>query len=1165
MRKHLALLLLLIAAAAAAREAAGQTAPAHSAPRQTAELEVFKQLLNMPAPVPVAPSLRREVAATPVNQRASDFYDAARQPPDDAPLADLLDYWERYAHAPDRGGRKPSAAVQGRLLAAFEEEPERLPVYLKLLNDAPQVAERVKKLYDAAQGDERFEAAWRKGVREWLTYNSTYFLGDLLSAARRAVDKDGYVDREEAVSALARVDWESAEPLLRSLSGGGQPRTTALALALLHRHASESKDSAGEEHFRSLLKAIASDRNAPAQARDKAVEELSQTEWPGRDDWYLSLFTDPTLLNPTDGSNLFSPLTTLFYADPDKWIPVMAKLVESRDPAVRQNAAGCLVLYATNNPRRDAILPVLRWLSDPDWLDMKGSRYAWFMQTMDELDIPESIPGLIWVVEHDASNRRWAARTLAHYKDPRAVPALKRAVAEERDESSRQMLLHGLIASGGLPESEQLAAIEAYASKVAAGQQEEIERYRSSADEPLALTISIGTYLVRRKDTPDSLVRALLARAEALRKKSPALSRALYAVAEGWQAKPVDVDMLRRIGAGAADADTIANALRRSEKLRETVAPEIQLLAAAGGAAQGVAAVLLENEGLALTVLSSHDEPARLALLACARLRQMPLPVAQVGLLARGTNPDLRLAAERYLLAEDSPEARALLWALHPGEAFITGWRDTSPLHGVDHAAMGRAEEKLRAELFVKGDAPVEIIAMLVNDERPARVLRVYRDRAVYTAYEDASRYRESVVSAAQLSAFRQFAAANNLPDSGPQFGPCHHNCAVSQFLSLKREGGRRVFSNRGLEAWLNIVTNFDLLGREGSKLHYRLEEQIEGLEVLVAEDTLAVKDVWMRGGDVRVRVVRNETEEEAERARVEEAAADEESEDYDEASARRLRLERERERALVAWRAFEGGKLGGAAAMPEEFANSDDMLPEVDTEKFPLHMNTRMSRAKAGRDYVLAADMETGGLWKVRPGHEATRLGGDGAYMNPLVTPDGLWAVAARADSDWSRPNDVVRLDLRTGREYRVQIPPAQEFEPLAYVAAHGKVLLRRAGEAAGGSASAPGAPEFYLLDAATGQTQPVGGEFEPLTQEGGRALLPTANPGEFWAALPDREKNETRVGRYGTKDFTFRTLLVVPHLTFESFGMWVDEAGAKLYVVYEGQLLRLPLRAAR
>ncbi len=52
-----------------------------------------------------------------------------------------------------------------------------------------------------------------------------------------------------------------------------------------------------------------------------------------------------------------------------------------------------------------------------------------------------------------------------------------------------------------------------------------------------------------------------------------------------------------------------------------------------------------------------------------------------------------------------------------------------------------------------------------------------------------------------------------------------------------------------------------------------------------------------------------------------------------------------------------------------------------------------------------------------------------------------------------------------------------------------------------------------------------------------------------------------EIQVGRYNLKDFSFQTILVLPHISFESMSMWVDEAGSKLYVVYESQLLRIPI----
>jgi hypothetical protein len=266
------------------------------------------------------------------------------------------------------------------------------------------------------------------------------------------------------------------------------------------------------------------------------------------------------------------------------------------------------------------------------------------------------------------------------------------------------------------------------------------------------------------------------------------------------------------------------------EGWREGVLAELQVLAAGSGAPQGVAAIILADDALAQGIMASNDEPAQLALLACARLTRTPLPVEQVGALLRSKNPELQLAAERYLLAEDGEEARSLLWARHPGEAFITGWRENVPLiGGSDFSAMDGVEQKLRAELYEEEDAPLEVFALFGNGGRPLHVLRVYPGSAVYTHYEDATRYRERAVTVGELGRFKNFVTTNNLLDLGPQIGPCHYDCWVTEFLSLRREGGRRVFSHRGAGAWATLLANFELLGREGAKIHYRLEGENKG------------------------------------------------------------------------------------------------------------------------------------------------------------------------------------------------------------------------------------------------------------------------------------------------------------------------------------------------
>ena len=1165
--KHLTPLFVITLAVAAAAQVGpgGQTPVPEVSPRTATFDESLRQLLELPAPTPRALVSSEEKEAR--KKRPPDFYDRAKPPPDDAPVEDLVDYWERWVSMSEgRVSRMPSDAVRERLLAACEAAPERLSRLVSLLPDTTAAADRVKRLYDDAQGSTTLNQDWHQQVREWLTVNSKYFLDDLLAQARKVRDRDGYVENETALTALAKVDPDTAAPMLQALAVGGQPRTAAVALALLYRHARDVlKDAATEESYRANLQAIAADHNLPADARDTAIEALSLAEWPGRDDWYLALFADETLLKLRDGYQLYNPLMTLFSRDPDQWIPVMTKLVESKDRVVQQNAANCLVRYATNNPRRDAILPVLRWLSDPEWLDINSTLRVQFVLMMNALDIPESVPGLIWIVENQESERTWAAQSLAHYKDPRAIPALKRALAQEKYEGVRQSLIQGLLASGGLTEMEQLDALEAYAARLTTAEGREAMQGYSVDGEPFPLPISIGRYLAQEQEVPDALARMVLARADSLQRRNPAKASALLSVVRSWQAKPVELDILRRIEAGTADADTLANALERRARLRENVGPELQSLAGAAGPAQAVAAVLLEDEGLAEGLLGAGDERTQFALLVCARLVQMPLPILQVGMLLRSRNTNLAQAAERYLLAEDSRDAHQLLWEHHPQQAFIAGWREQLAYFAVDDfSAMGRAEEKLRAELFRQEDAPLGIFALLENDERPVRVLRIYPKRAVYTRYEDDSRYRERIITIEELERFKNFIASDNLLEKGPQFKSCHDECQASEFLALARPGGQRVFSYQGSDAWAALLANLDLFERHGIKIHYRLEAEIKGLEILFANDALTVKDVWQRGDDLRVIVEREPTPEEMKQEEEERALESDEG-DMEAWYARLRHSAAERARARVSWRPLKQGKLGAATSQPEGYSTVDPSRLEIDNYDFPSELNEHLAQSVAGDSVVLAGRVGEGGLWKKAPGVNVVRIGGEGAYANPLVTPDGEWVVAAKAQERWTEPSYVIRFNLKTGAEYRVNLAAAEQFTPVAYIAAHGQVLLRRArNDDNDKNEIGPAHPEFYLLDAATGRTQLVTGLFEPLLEDSQRFLQPTSTPGEFWAAIPDQSKNQTSVGRYNLKDFSFRALLVVPHLTFNSASMWADEAGSKLYIVYEGQLLRIPLLGA-
>ncbi len=1119
----------------------------------TQSSDVIKELLAAPAPTP-------RVAETPTEikeQRPPEFFLTTNVPPDDAPLDDLLEYWRHWAG--NNSKHRPSTTVSQRLLDASVDDLQKLSELLQLFPSSEYFTEKIKQAFDKATSNPKLESQ-RGEIKKWLTFNSKYFIGELVAMANKVEDKDktGSIENEPALVALAKVDWSMAEPILETLAKTGPQRSATLALTLLYQHSIEEKNTEAESTLRSKLQAIASDRSFPGRARDDAIEALSVSEWAGRDEWYLSLFNDESLTLLKDGYYGFSSLSTLFTSDADKWIPVMTKLVAGKDRVAQQNAASCLVRYANWHPRRDVILPVLRWLSEPDWIPISSTERAWFMQKMNQLDIPESIPGLIWIVENDKEHARWAASTLAYYKDARAIPALKNALAEA-DEDGRPPILEGLIASGGITEAEQVKAIEAYATMLTTEEgRQEAERYRGYGDKGLPLPVSIGRYLARLPNPPDNLVRAVLAQAASLRTKNPALSRSLTETANRWQGRQVDLELVRKIAENTAEADTILAALKRRADLRKSVAAELHSLIAAGGVPKGIAAVLLEDNDITATILSSSDQPAQIASLASARLTQTPLSIELVGRLLKNKNSLLATAAERYLLAEDSKEAQTLLWQHHPGEAFITGWRENIELMGGSNfAQIAKQEDQLRAELRKPG-GPLEILALLSNSDDDSQVLRIYADKAVYTHYEDSSRYRERVVPQSELSIFKEFLATKRIADSGPEIQECHYGCWISQFLQLSKASGRRVFSQSGMNIG-TVSKNLRRLGDgEGATTRYNLEKEIKGLEVLFADQRFTVLDVWQSGNDIRIFVERLETEDEIENRIKNDTYTEDEN-----ARAERWHKEYLTSRTRFSWRSLKDKDASSITSVPDGYSTFDDTRFPYDEEDDSARRSERQVQVLSPDSILIARNFE--GLWKQVAGTKAVRISGEnGAYANPIVTPDGKWAVISKTDSDWGKPNYLVRLNLETGRESRVALAPAAQLDPIVYLPLHNKILLRRAQDETDEESGKPVGPdEFYLIDPKTGKVESISGEFAPLGEEGKRFLQSTGEAGQYWAAIPDETKNQTVVGRYNLKDFSFKPVLTVPQILFASTAMWVDEKQGKLYLVYKNQLLRLPLKS--
>ncbi len=332
---------------------------------------VVSNLLNLPAPPP-NPSIE-EVYRT----RTQDFLNKSNPPKDDAPIEDVLEYWENQnnSYVELDYNIAPASGNLERILGEIKKKPESLTNFLNILPENPETTNLAKRLYERAlAADENFTSEWKSQVKRWLTYHSDYFSEELLKKAQTVGDADEYVTNQGELLALARVDWEKARPILeRLIADEKQPVSQTLARWAFYQHALAEDDGSDIEKYRNELKGVVEDKNASAGMRDLAIDALvKEKEWQGRDDWYVSLLGDETLFDLKVNGQSYTGLTTLmYYAPPEKYRAKMLELAGSNNAVVRNAAVRNLVMILDDkNP--EIIRALLPWLENPDWAKESG-------------------------------------------------------------------------------------------------------------------------------------------------------------------------------------------------------------------------------------------------------------------------------------------------------------------------------------------------------------------------------------------------------------------------------------------------------------------------------------------------------------------------------------------------------------------------------------------------------------------------------------------------------------------------------------------------------------------------------------------------------------------------------------------------------------------------
>ncbi|MFL6374329.1 MAG: HEAT repeat domain-containing protein, partial [Pyrinomonadaceae bacterium] len=479
-------------------------------------------LLKLPAPPPSNPLVHS------TGSRIDKINGREKAPNDNAPINELLEYWtvESAAYNNLRYNEEPTDRTRDRLLREVQQDPKLLAGLINAFNDDPKVADAIYEIYNREGTSGALDRDTRKTVRDWLMYHSSYFGQDLEHLASQAGDSNGYVSNQEELLALTRVDFDRARPIIdRLYSSPDQKVSRVLAQWALYRHALAGGSSIDADRYRKELQDVVQDKSALPGARDLAIDALSEEkDWPGRDEWYVSMLGDETLSELKVNGQTYTGLTTMMMVTPsERLVPKMIELLKGSDPVVRGNAVKNLIIKVEDGGP-EVVRALLPWLEDEKWAKDTGDTRAAIVRKLAEVEMPESVPGLIKVLEEHrtvvvpkdavagmgvgntirsmanvnadvvqeirlASNmnansaaggvpaefypyRSAAVYALTKQKDPRAVPALKRTL-NSIESWERESVVKALFVSGGFTLNEQLDAFDT----AARGAEESAVRY----------------------------------------------------------------------------------------------------------------------------------------------------------------------------------------------------------------------------------------------------------------------------------------------------------------------------------------------------------------------------------------------------------------------------------------------------------------------------------------------------------------------------------------------------------------------------------------------------------------------------------------------------------------------------------------------------------------
>lgn len=780
-------------------------------------------------------------------------------PPPDTASDEVLIAWWSSSHLAHRDKLTPSEDVLRRLRDAIPRYPVftrelllRLPIRRDIHDLVAEVVARERERPDSPLSSMDLDY-----MESWLDRMTPRTLDELEQRVKTAhhPESSTFIEGEWSLNELLERAPDRAVRLLEMHAAGSDVNLATWAWKHLLGRAMTGGDEARAARLRGRLKAIVGDPEQLPYARSMAVGALMAHDWPGRDDWFMALYSDTTLSKLRDGVFVMSPLPWGVQKNPDRLIPRVMTLLGHPDDHVHSTAARSLVAHK----RPEALRALLPWLEDPAWIrtssGIEDSMRIQILFELAEVEVPESVPALLHVIRHDSELhiRIHAATALANQGQAarEVVRELGEVLAEELHFKLRMEIVRTLSALNVLSVTDMVNGLGVYAHLQSYAEGRGLLNSLRSleiAGSSFIVSLSIGVLVVEEFESlPEVLVEPVIRETvndvyrmmRVGEPRAPALRR----VMADWPRATAMRALVHDLAQSDLDSAVIRRMLERRASYAETVADELRVVISKKSEAGAIAAVLLGEQTAVNKFLqrpiwndrardeflqrmaeyqdylrpreifwmhrtiegeADHDYRVATAVLASARLARLEIDLTRVTPLLDHADERLARAAERYLVALDTPAAREVLYRRHDkdGEILILGARENfDPERDPDDAF--EVKERLLIDAMKSDPTIREIHALMSFSEQTDGLLEVIvvvrNDSA--TLLKDAAE-RELTLSEKQawmslVSELRVTELPALVTGVGEPRGRQY------QFVHLTRKRGRRVFMiNPGFHDW---------------------------------------------------------------------------------------------------------------------------------------------------------------------------------------------------------------------------------------------------------------------------------------------------------------------------------------------------------------------------